>query len=288
MTEILVTGAAGKTGRAVTRALLARGVRVRAGVRPGSRTPVVDDPEVLRVPLDLATGAGLITAMTGVDGAYLIAPNVDAREVQMVRHAVESACAAGVPRLAYHSVLHPGDAAMPHHLRKLAAEEVLRAACPEAVVLRPAAYHQNLLAAALAGRIAVPYRLDAVFTNVDLDDIAEVAAGVLTTGGHEGATFDLAGPLRHTTRDLATIAARVLATPVLAAEIERRDWLAGPGAVVPMQARDDLLAMFTAYDRDGFAGDCATLRGLLGREPGSWAQVLRRAAGRPGPAVGKT
>ncbi|MDV3221471.1 NmrA family NAD(P)-binding protein, partial [Intrasporangium sp.] len=36
MSEVLVIGAAGKTGRAVTRALLARGVRVRAAVRPGS------------------------------------------------------------------------------------------------------------------------------------------------------------------------------------------------------------------------------------------------------------
>ena len=43
-------------------------------------------------------------------------------------------------------------------------------------MLRPAAYHQNLVDAAHAGRLPVPYSLDAPFTNVDLDDVAEVAA----------------------------------------------------------------------------------------------------------------
>ncbi len=64
---------------------------------------------------------------------------------------------------------------------------VVRAHLPGATVLRPAAYHQNLVDAARAGRLTVPYSLDAPFTNVDLDDVAEVAATVLTRPGHEGA-----------------------------------------------------------------------------------------------------
>lgn len=35
--------------------------------------------------------------------------------------------------------------------------------------------------------------------------------------------------------------------------------------------------MFRSYDRDGLVGDPATLRGLLGREPRTWTDVLRDA-----------
>ena len=79
---------------------------------------------------------------------------------------------------------------MPHHVRKAEAEKVIRARLGRATVLRPAAYAQNVLDAALGGRIAVPYSVDAPFTNVDLADVGEVAALVLTGAGHEGATYD--------------------------------------------------------------------------------------------------
>ena len=86
----------------------------------------------------------------------------------------------------FHSVLHPDDARMPHHLRKAEAETVLRAALGERLtVLRPAAYHQNLAGQAHAGMLRVPYSLDAPFTNVDLADVAEVAADALG-GAHAG------------------------------------------------------------------------------------------------------
>ncbi|GAA1796189.1 hypothetical protein GCM10009811_20570 [Nostocoides veronense] len=172
-------------------------------VRPNSTSPVLDHSAVRRVPADLATGQGLDVAMKGVTGVYVIAPNVDDSEVDMVRHVVESAVAQRVPRIAYHSVLHPDDASMPHHLRKARAERLIRDRRPGATVLRPSAYQQNLLGAALSGDLVVPYSLDAVFTNVDLGDVAEVAARVLTEDGHAGATYELAGPERQTTRDLS-------------------------------------------------------------------------------------
>jgi NAD(P)H dehydrogenase (quinone) len=101
-------------------------------------------------------------------------------------------------------------------------------------VLQPAAYQQNLLAAALAGRIEVPYSLDARFTNVDLDDVAEVAALVLTEPGHERATYELAGPELTTVRGLAAAASEVLGRSVVAGAVDRRQWAAGPGAALPL------------------------------------------------------
>ena len=291
MTEVLVIGAAGKTGRAVTRALLARGVVVRAAVRPGSTSPVYAGrpgpetgaaheadpaPEVRTVPVDLESRAGLPVAMAGVSGVYHLAPNVHPDEVGIARRVAEAAAAEGISRFAFHSVLHPDDASMPHHLRKAEAERVVRSAIQDTTVLRPAAYHQNLVDAAHAGRLAVPYSLDTPFTNVDLDDVAEVAATVLTRPGHEGVTHDLAGPEVLSVREQAHVAAHVLGHPVEALRVELAEWVAGPGASLTAQARDDLLAMFASYDRGGLVGEAAPLRRLLGREPRTWADVLAR------------
>ena len=263
---ILVVGAAGKTGRAVTNALLRRGVPVRAALRPGSSGRPVEDPLVTRVEVDLETGEGLANALDGVRAVYHLAPNLHPDEVGIARRVAEAGARAGVGRFAFHSVLHPHDASMPHHLRKGAAESVVRALHSTVTVLRPAAYHQNLLAQALTGRIVVPYSLDAPFSNVDLDDVAEVAALVLTHEGHEGATYELAGPEVLTVRELAAIAGSVLGRPVEARRTPDGEVVGAP----------DLLAMFRAYDREGFVGDTSTLRHLLGREPTTWREVLER------------
>jgi uncharacterized protein YbjT (DUF2867 family) len=276
MATVLVIGAAGKTGRAVTAALTSRGVDVRAAVRsaPRAQTAYAVGARSISV-VDLESGAGLDEAVTGVDAVYHLAPNVHPDEVGMADRVARAAARAGLSRFVFHSVLHPNDASMPHHLRKAEAEKVVRAHLPGATVLRPAAYHQNLVGAALAGRLEVPYSLDSPFTNVDLADVAEVAATVLTRPGHEGVTYDLAGPEVLSVRDQAAVAADVLGHHVEAVRVQLSGWVAGPGASLTPQARGDLLAMFASYDRGGLVGDASTLRRLLGRDPRSWAETLR-------------
>jgi uncharacterized protein YbjT (DUF2867 family) len=166
---------------------------------------------------------------------------------------------------------------MPHHVRKGEAERLIRARLPGATVLRPAAYHQNLLGSALSGRLRVPYSLDAPFTNVDLEDVAEVAARVLTEGGHEGRSYDLAGPERHSVRELAAVAREVLGREVVPERIPLSEWTGGPDASLDEDRRRALLAMFEAYDRDGFADESDDLERLLGRAPATWRDVLLRA-----------
>src|SRR4051812_16130855 len=278
MTTVLVIGAAGKTGRAVTRALAAGGIDVRAAVRSTASHEVVSAAGAQSISeVDLETGAGLTEALRGADGVYHLAPNMHPDEVGIAERVTRAAAAAGVSRFAFHSVLHPHDASMPHHLRKAEAEEVVRAYFPAATILRPAAYHQNLTEAALYGRLYVPYSLDAPFTNVDLHDVAQVAATVLTRPGHEGVTYELAGPEVLSVRDQARVAADVLGHPVEAVRVELAEWVAGPGADLAPQARADLAAMFAAYDHGGLVGDPSSLRRLLRHEPKGWADVLGRA-----------
>lgn len=273
--RVLVIGAAGKTGRAVTAALARRGVVVRAAVRTSPPAPTAAEVAIV----DLETGEGLVDAARGVDAVYHLAPNVHPDEVGIARRVVAAAREAGVRRVVFHSVLHPHDSAMPHHLRKAEAEEVVRGWVPDWTILQPAAYMQNLLAAARAGRIAVPYSLDAPFTLVDVGDVAEVAARVLTEPGHDRATYELAGPELATVRELAAEAGEVLGRAVDAVQVDPRTWVAEHGGGLSARALADLLAMFDAYDARGFAGSSRVLEMLLERPATTWRRLLADGAG---------
>ena len=276
--RVLVLGASGKTGRALTGALAARGFSVRAAVRsPASAEAVYAAGASELAVLDLATGAGLDDALRDVWAVYHLAPNVHPDEVSMAQQVTAAAAAAGVDRLVFHSVLHPDDASMPHHLRKAQAEQVVRAGGVPWTVLRPAAYHQNLLPAALVGELAVPYSIDAPFSNVDLGDVARVAATVLAEPGHGGEVYELAGPEVLTVRQMAAQASEVLGRPVAAVETDRRAWERGPGAALPQGARHDLLAMFGSYDRVGLVGGSAWLWARLDHLPTTWAEAVAAA-----------
>ncbi|HET8613973.1 MAG TPA: NAD(P)H-binding protein [Actinomycetales bacterium] len=267
---VAVLGASGKTGRAVTAALLRRGVDVRAVVRrPGRLAGEEAGRTLCEVVADLDSGEGLEPAFDGCAAAYLLAPNVHPDEPGVIERAVTAARDAGVRRVVLHSVLHPHDSAMPHHLAKARAEEVVRASGLCWTVLQPCAYTQNLTASLpqvlATGRLEVPYRVDAPFTLVDTRDVGEAAAIVLSEEGHDAASYELCGPDVMTVADVAAEVARVSAREVVAVRTDPDDWLAEAGAALPQHTRETLHAMFVAYDDDGLVGGRRVLPWLLGR-----------------------
>lgn len=247
---IAVVGAHGKTGRAVVAALEERGESPVSLVR----RPVGGRREVA---VDLLDPASVRAALAGVSALYHLAPNVHPAEERIGRTVVDAAVEAGVDRLVFHSVLHPQVSAMPHHWAKLRVEEMVVESGLDATILQPAAYAQNL--GVSDGTLRVPYDPDAPFSLVDLADVAEVAAAVLTDAGHAHATYELAGPRVVTVREVAAS----LGVDVL--RVDARDWLAGGG--LGAYERAALAAMFDHYDRHGLVGNPRVLAALLGREP---------------------
>src|SRR5437879_5593770 len=111
---ILVTGAGGKTGKAVSKALIARGATVRAFVRSSAHQAAPMTMGVNEVVVGTMNDTHAISqALRGTDAVYHICPNVHPNEVAFARHLIDSAADLGVPRLVYHSVLHPQIEAMP-------------------------------------------------------------------------------------------------------------------------------------------------------------------------------
>ena len=212
----------GKTGRAVCDALAARDVEA--------------------VPLGRSDWPDLAAAVAGCGAAYVIAPNLHPDEPAYVASVLAALSAAGVGRVVHHSVASPYAPAMPHHLGKAVAEDLVRRSGLEWTILQPGAYLQNL---DLTGPLDLPYSPDVRFGFLDLPDLGRAAALVLAEDGHVGATYELATRVA-TVRELADEAG----VPV------RR--VPDPGT------HPWLSAMFAYYDAHGLPVGTRVLEALLG------------------------
>lgn len=227
--RVAVVGGHGKTGRAVSAALRARGVDV--------------------VTTGRAEWGDLRAAVDGCAAAYVVAPNLHSDEPTYVATALAALRDAGVQRVGYHSVASPYAPDMPHHLGKASAEDLVRRSGPAWTILQPGAYLQNL---DLTRTVRLPYRADALFGFADLADVAEVAALVLTEPGHTGATYELA------TRQ-ATVA-ELAAEAGVDVVVERPT-----PSPAPTREEEWLHRMFDHYDRHGLPVGTRVMDALLHR-----------------------
>ena len=275
---ILVTGAAGKTGQAVIQALYTRGEPVRALVRRPEQVEKATADGAIEVEVgDLMDAESLKPIFAGMRAVYHIGPNAHPAEAEIGHNAISAARVAGIPHFVMHSVLHPQIQAMPHHGSKLLIEEELINSELGSTILQPASYMQNVRgvwASVMEGRYPVPYSIDVRFSPVDLKDVAELAADILSSPGHEGAIYELAGPELITPAQMASQMSEALGKPVEAEESSREQWQRD-GNLDP-ERTDILLAMFEYYSEHGFWGNPRVLAGLLGREPTTFSQYLWR------------
>ena len=279
---ILVTGAAGKTGRAVVKALAAKGANVRALVRRVEHAEALEALGAAEVSIgSFDDPAALARVAAGAQAIYHICPNVSRHEVAYTRAVAATAQAESVARFVYHSVLHPQIEAMPHHWQKMRAEEMLFALGFDLTILQPTAYMQNILGAwrgvVADGVFRVPYPVETRLCLVDLDDVAAAAALVLTTDGHSGATYELVGtaPLSQTEVAAAIGAALGREVRAEAETVEAWEARARAGGMGEYE-RITLAAMFRYYADYGLIGNPNTLSWLLGRAPNSLTHFLSR------------
>lgn len=275
--RVLISGAGGKTGQAVTAALQARGFEPRPFLRHSPHDPPTAD----WVAGDMTDPADWARATAGIDVVYHICPNMHPDEVALGTLAIAAAAQAGVRHFVYHSVLHPQTQTMPHHWHKLRVEERLLESRLPFTILQPTAYVQNIRAGwrtiCDAGEYAVPYPAATRISLVDLADVADVAARVAGDAAHFGATYELVGTRPLSQTEVAQTLTAVVGRAVHVREIPLDAWRAGAEATgLATYAIETLLSMFRYYADYGLVGNPTVLRLLLGREPGSPAACFQR------------
>jgi uncharacterized protein YbjT (DUF2867 family) len=281
---ILVTGASGQTGSRVLRVLVARGVRVRGMVgREASRAGVLAAGATQAVAARFDDPAALDGAVAGATALYHVCPPMSDREVETGAALIEAATRHGVRKFVFHSLVHSQVDALAHHRDKRVVEGMLRESSLDYTILQPAMYMQNLAMewerVRAEGVFAQPYSPDVRMSLVDLDDVAEAAAVVLTQPGWGGGCFELCGPDSLTRREMAQCLSEVLGHPVRAERGDRQAWIErarklGTRSEFQIQR---VLAMFDHYDRCGLSGgNPRVLELILGRRPRGYREFAER------------
>lgn len=231
---ILLTGATGFIGRALTRQLVENGQRVRILLRPSPRTPSLPTG----IPVEVAvTGLGdvrgLRAALRGVQAVYHLAggeaeggrANLQAVDIAGTRNLVEAAVDARVERIFYLSHLDADRAsAFPVLKAKGIAEEFIRKSGVAYTILRgsilfgPGDTFTSGLAMLLAiapGILPLPGRGETLVQPLWVEDAATCLAWALDNPDMVNKTYDVGGSEALTMRQVAETIMEVTRQPRL-------------------------------------------------------------------------
>lgn len=279
---ILVTGAGGNVGSALLDHLRANEVAARAGYRDPVKTAAAVDAGQPSVTLDLADPATLAPALDGVHAVFLLgamSPAQTTHELNLVR----AARAAGT-RVVKLSVWRAGEGLSPvARLHRPVERELCDSALPWTMmpwtILRPNFYLQNFLrqpSIRETSEFSFPF-IAAPISFIDTDDIARVAAHVLTTAGHDGHCYDLTGPEALTYPQAADVFSAVLDRPVR--YVRRSDDEARAAMLhrgMPEFYANALIDVARAYRYGGADTVTTTVADLTGRRAAGFADFVRR------------
>jgi len=265
----LVLGATGKTGRRVAARLRLAGTPVRTASRSS------------QVRFDWTEPDTWDAALRGITAAYLIAPGL----VGPAHDFVAAAEAAGVRRLVLLSGRGAdtwGDSPFGRDMRS--AEDAVRGGTLEWTILRASNFQQNFdedvfHEPLLAGELALPAG-DVPEPFVDVEDVAAVAAAVLTRpGDHAGQTYELTGPRGLTFGEAVDQISRASGLPITYKQVSTAEYVAAAveQGLNEQEARS-VADMFELMAGGLIAATTDDVAAVLGRQPRSFEDYVVRTA----------
>ncbi len=273
---LLITGATGNIGGSVVERLHAEGHDVRAFVRSASRAELLPDGVDIAVG-DLDDADSVAAALDGVDGVFLLHAGQGTGQTQIM---IDAARSAGVRRIVLLSSIGARLRPLPTIGETLAArEDLLVESGLDVTYLRPNTLMSNAMAWADSirdkNRVVDPTGPGRM-PCVDPDDIARVAALVLTEDGHVGHGYILNGPEALTSREQVEILSDVLGRTIDFVDVTPEQLaqdMIDQGAPVPLaEAMQNLNEMFRAGRSGVIADDIENLTGVAPRTFRDWCE----------------
>jgi len=271
----LVSGATGNVGSELAAALAGAGEPVRALVRDPDAVVLPDGAEA--VTGDLNHPETLAKALTGVDAVFLLPGYADmpgllarARDAGVARVVLLSGGSAG-----------SGDLTNAVSRYMIESERAVRASGLPWTIVRPRAFMSNALrwlpqlTAGDEVRVQFPGVRAAV---IDPYDIAAVAARALTSGDHEGRTYEVSGPEALLPRDQVAVLGEVLGRDLRCVELSDEETRAELTASMPAAYVDAFFDFYVTGTLDESPVE-PTVQQVTGRPPRTFAQWARAHAG---------
>lgn len=258
-------GASGRVGGSLARALDGQVPLRRAGRGPGL------------TPFDLLDPTTFDAALDGVTSVFLMRPPQIASGAAF-RPFLDACSSRNIGRMAVLSVKGAErNRILPHHGME---REVMRRGC-DWTMLRPADFMQNLETVhrddiRSRGRIAVPAG-QGTSAFIDVEDVAAVAAKVLTEDGHAGQGYTLTGPEALSFTQVAGVMSEVLGRtitydpPSILRFVSRRRAEGTPFGMALV-----MTALYSVQRFGGAAEVAGDVSRLLGRPAGDLRSYLVR------------
>ena len=288
---VLVVGGTGALGGKVVDALLARGKKVRALVRPGSDATRLESIGVEIARGDMMDPASLDEAMTGVQAVVTSAAGYtghtkgDTTDIDTVgnRNLADAAGRAGVGRFVLTSILTCDQTPnVPHFWHKKLTEDRLRELGVSFVSLRPGAFLDQVtqMGDPFAKRRLMWFGSASIpLTFVLMSDLAENLADAVDAPGVEGETIDIGWDRPVSMQDIADISGAQLGEKIKVRAIPAGVInLAGRtlGLVNPMVK--DMAAMLSWFQTGRYVADTTRQREVFGNVPTAEDTIARLLA----------
>lgn len=276
MPTLAMTGATGAVGSIAARHLAAAGRTARLIVREAARTPDLPGFEIaaFREP----GGPALLSALSGIDTAFMVSAYADHRRLLLHQDFVDAAVRSGVRQIVYLSFVGASETATSVHARDHGAtESYLNDSGLDVTIVRSNLYAETLIDFVHEDQIQAPTG-DGRIAAVARDDVGAAVAAVLADPKtHVGQVYELSGPQALSLDDIAALLGPVLGAPITyssQSDEQARQHLLQYGA--PDEEVDTWLSALVAI-RQGIHGHVTDdVRHLIGRAPTPAAEALAR------------
>ncbi|MEF2278160.1 SDR family oxidoreductase [Deinococcus sp. YIM 134068] len=270
MDLIGVTGAPGNVGTPLVRALLARGARVRVLARRPERAheEFGDAPGLEYAGFEFGNRRTYVSALQGVRRLFITRPPQLSQVERDMVPALDVALGAGVERMVLLSLQGAERLTFVPHAKL---EKYLKESGAESTFLRPSFFMQNLTTTHLPelrkGEIYVPAGKGRT-SFVDVRDVGEAGAVVLTGDGHANRAYELTGSEALTYEEVARRLTAVTGHPIRYTDPNPITFFRHMRARGVATGQIVVMEGIYATARFGLAGRVTPeLAGLLGRSP---------------------
>jgi len=208
-------------------------------------------------------------ALAGVQTLFLVSAEGSSDGLQQHVAAVDAAVDEGVERIVYVSVLSAAANATFKRARDdFQTEEHARATGVSCTFLRPSTYFDLLPTLCSAAGVIENPAGEGRVACVSHDDVADVAAVVLTEDDHDGRTYDVTGPVAQTMAEIADELALATGRPISyrARTLEQE-------SIENIEAAVSRFAAIAAGEMDVVTD---TVAKLTGHEPQMFSKYLRQ------------
>ncbi|MDR7071519.1 SDR family oxidoreductase [Fictibacillus barbaricus] len=246
--KILVIGGTGNIGKELVKLLTENGHKVRAAIRPASRTEELQAFGAELVSANLEDQTSLVNAMNGIEKVYFATPFVP-NMVELSMNIIKAAKESEVKHLVKISGAGADLEAITMAKWHRAIEKEMEQSGIAYTFLRPNSFMQNVVNFSSHtikdhGAFYAPIG-DGQVAMIDARNVAKIAFHVLTEEGHENKAYYLSGPEAISFQKMAEILSDVTGKSIryvdVPAESARQSML---DAGMPVETTDALLELY--------------------------------------------